>query len=62
MGKNMSNASMKFDLGEDVVAVFVEKPAEIEPTPTKNHDLGEVCLPKLVDCRCLSHRSLLNGY
>ena len=38
---------------DDVAAVIVEDRAEIEPTPPKDLDVGEVGLPKLVDCRRL---------
>jgi hypothetical protein len=38
---------------DDVAAVVVEGRAEIEPTPPKDLDVGEVGLPKLVDCRRL---------
>ena len=34
---------------DDVAAVIVEYRAEIEPAPANHLDVGEVCLPKLVD-------------
>jgi len=38
---------------DDVTAVIVENSAEIEPAPAENLDIGEVCLPELVNGRCL---------
>ena len=39
--------------GDDVAARVVEDRTEIEPAPAEDLDVGEVCLPKLVDGRRL---------
>lgn len=35
---------------DDVATVVIQDRAEIIPTPTDDLEVGEVCLPHLVDC------------
>lgn len=37
-------------LGDDVPAVIVDNRAEVKPSTSHHLDVGEVSLPKLVDC------------
>lgn len=39
--------------GDDIAAGIVENRTEVEPAPSQNLDMSEVCLPKLVDGRRL---------
>ena len=38
---------------DNVTTVIIKDRAEIEPTPTDDLEISEVCLPKLIGCRGL---------